>query len=200
MQNQTLCVDPALKNFKPPGQPQDCLVPIKNHSFLRVYNCEYIKPPRPERFERAMKQIYRPDFVQSHFVHYSTVTKDISKYRKDFSQNKPYVRKVHRKDWQEGSPEKFLDEINEGLLVHTRSVLPHESQYREQGCQTGSKYGCSLGYVCPDTTPFEDEKHKDNVFVDADGNYCNCWINHRVEDVYVPKLEFLLKEHMEANL
>jgi hypothetical protein len=48
---------------------------------LRVYNCDYIRPPRPERFARAMKQIYRPAFVLSHFVHYSTITANIARYK-----------------------------------------------------------------------------------------------------------------------
>ena len=71
----------------------------EDKTYLETYNCEYIKSPKPERFSRAMvsirfmyllvslcyythlisccytqKQFYRPDFVLSHFVHYSTVT------------------------------------------------------------------------------------------------------------------------------
>jgi hypothetical protein len=198
MKDQSLCVDPVPSSRKPPGKPQECLEPAKNQTFLQVYNCEYIKPPRPERFERAMKQIYRPDYVQSHFVHYSTVTKDVSRLHEDFRPDEKYVRKVHMSSWKKESPETFLDEMNEGILVHTRSVLPHESQYRNQGCQLGSKYGCSVGFVCPDSTPFVDEKHKQNAFYDADGNYCNCWANSKVENTYVPKLESMLREHMSA--
>jgi hypothetical protein len=195
MTNQSLCVDPVPSAKKPPGKSQDCLEPAKEKTFLQVYNCEYIRPPRPERFERAMKQIYRPDYVQSHFVHYSTVTKDVSRYRSRFGPNEKFIRKVHLKEWEDASPETFLDELNQGLLVHTRSVLPHESQYREQGCKIGSKYGCSLGYVCSDSTPFVDELHNQNIFVTAEGKYCNCWQNNKVEEVFVPKLEKLLKQH-----
>lgn len=196
MKDQSLCIDPVPSSKKPPGNPQECLEPRKNATYLQVYNCEFIRPPKPERFERAMKQIYRTDYVQSHFVHYSTVTKDVSRLRSEFGPDETYVRSVHRKDWQDDSPEVFLDEINQGILVHTRSVLPHESQYREQGCKTGSPYGCSVGHVCPDSTPFDDEKHRDNVFVDAEGHYCNCWRNKKVEEFYVPKLEAMLKQHL----
>ena len=31
-----------------------CLVPRRNETFLKTYNCEYIKTPKPERFQRAM--------------------------------------------------------------------------------------------------------------------------------------------------
>ena len=31
-----------------------CLTKNPNETFLRSYNCEYIKSPKPERFQRAM--------------------------------------------------------------------------------------------------------------------------------------------------
>jgi len=78
-----------------------CLVPRRNETFLRVYNCDYIKPPRPERFERAMKQIYRPAFVPSHFVHYSTVTSDMARYFKDRTsdEQRNFTRMVQDIEW-----------------------------------------------------------------------------------------------------
>jgi hypothetical protein len=196
MQDQSRCVDPEPYQKKPPGDQQECLEPALNQTYLQVYNCEFIRPPKPDRFERAMKQIYRPDFVQSHYVHYSTVTKDVSKYRKDFRPDERYFQNVHRREWMKGSPEVFLDELNQGILVHTRSVLPHESQYRDQQCKIGSTYDCAMGYLCPDTTPFIDEKHKENIFMDAEGHYCNCWKNDKVEENFVPKLSSMVQQHM----
>ncbi len=35
-----------------------CLVRKKNETFLKTYNCEYIKSPKPERFQRAMVSGY----------------------------------------------------------------------------------------------------------------------------------------------
>jgi Glycosyltransferase family 92 len=72
---------------KPGALPEEpCVVPRRNETFLRVYNCNYIRPPIPDRFARAMKQIYRPSFVYSHFVHYSTVTAPMARYYKDWDQ------------------------------------------------------------------------------------------------------------------
>jgi hypothetical protein len=51
-QDQSRCVDPARKKSKLPPEP--CVVPRTNETFLRTYNCKFIKPPRPERFDRAM--------------------------------------------------------------------------------------------------------------------------------------------------
>lgn len=130
-------------------------------------------------------------------MHYSTVTSGIAKYYKDFEEG-TYDRNTHAKSWQANAPEIFLDELSEGMLIHTRSVLPHETKYRDQACALKSKYTCSVGFVCPDSTEFLDEKHKDNVFVDEAGSYCNCWRIARVEDELVPKLDEILKQHMAA--
>ena len=60
-----------------------CLVPRSNETFLSVYNCDSVKPPRPRGYHTNMKQIYRPDTVLSHFVHYSPVTRSIAEYYRD---------------------------------------------------------------------------------------------------------------------
>ena len=167
---------------------------MPSEPFLRVYNCEYIRPPRPERFMRARKQIYRPAYVWSHFVHYSTVNADVARTFDQHPSGRGYDRKIRHEPH-----EVYLDELNEGMLVHARSVLPHETRYLQQSCFTKSKYTCSVGYVCPDSTPFLDKTHKDNTFVDEKGNYCNCWPNHKIENVYVPQLRTALETMMESG-
>ena len=82
-----------------------CLVPRTNETYLSIYNCDIVKPPRPKGYFRNMKQIYRPDFVLSHFVHYSAITRPIAEYYKDKidarkyrrapSQQEKYVSKSH---------------------------------------------------------------------------------------------------------
>jgi hypothetical protein len=148
-----------------------------------------MKPPRPERFARAMKQIYRPDYVLSHFVHYSTITKGVAEYYRDTKDKDDYVRTTHRKDWIEKAPEIFLDELTQGTLVHTRSVLPHETRRRSNECYLDSKYNCVVGFPCPDDVEFEDGKHQTNSFSYDNGTYCNCWMNDRIENYFVPKLQ-----------
>lgn len=72
-----------------------------------------------------MKQIYRPHFVLSHFVHYSTVTSDIARYQKDQAKGNGNDELT---DWTVVGTDKevFLDELEEGSLIHARSVLPQE--------------------------------------------------------------------------
>jgi len=158
-----------------------CFAQNSNQTFLKTYNCEYIKSPKPSRFDRAMKQIYRPDFVLSHFVHYSTVTTDLA--------NGEIPKRGQR---TKSIVERFVDEINEGVLVHAKTTPPDETRGHSKACHYKIKDVCLLGYPCPDNLPFSDETHKDG-FQDTTGNYCNCWVNRRIEDEWVPKLEDALQ-------
>lgn len=197
LEDQSVCLDPVARKSKPKEAAEPCIGPRRNETFLHVYNCEFIRPPRPDRFERAMKQIYRPSYVFNHFVHYSTVTADIARLYKDFGPDEEYVQNTQRLSWKKKAPEIFLDDMTEGTLIHTRSVLPHETQYRSNECRSGSKYSCTVGHLCPDETEFSDEAHKKNGFTDGAGKYCNCWKNAKIEDIYVPLLARMVNDHME---
>jgi len=158
-----------------------CFARKSNETILRTYNCEYIKSPKPERFQRAMKQIYRPDFVLSHFVHYSTVTKNLV-----YAKTTPV--KVNRKGQKQPIDERFIDEINEGVLVHAKTTPPDETIGHIDACSYKHKRVCTLGFPCPNDLSFSDETHKDG-FQDTLGRFCNCWVNRQVEDLWVPQLE-----------
>lgn len=162
-----------------------CLTKNPNETFLRSYNCEYIKSPKPERFQRAMKQLYRPDYVLNHFIHYSTVTADLA--RSKVKTGGRYVRNP-----SVSKTERFIDELNEGVLIHAKTTAPDETPFQEKSC-IFKKEGCPVGMPCPDNLLFDDNSHKDG-FQDEDGKYCNCWINRKVEDFYVSKLEKLMSE------
>lgn len=166
-----------------------CIVPRHDKTFLHVYNCDYIKSPRPERFARAMKQIYQPSFILSHFVHYATITADIARYYRDWKDPKSYSRNVKDSEWGDA----FVDELTEGVLIHTKSVLPYETMIRSDRCQNG-KQGCPVGRICPESTIFNDTIQNKSPFKDEKGNYCNCWVNQHVENKWVPLLEQALKE------
>jgi hypothetical protein len=196
LQDQSGCVDPVEVKGPNKFKTEPCAGPMKNKTFLQVYNCEFIRPPKPERFARAMKQIYRPSFVLSHFVHYSTVTTPMGMpyYElKESVQGEEPLMKIHNSGWENAQPEKFMDESTEGTLVHARSVLPHDTRRRSAECHANSKYTCTMGFLCDDDVEFVDELHQKNVFHNKHGGFCNCWRNRIVEDFLVPKLEVLLK-------
>ena len=90
-----------------------------------------------------------------------------------------------------------MDELEQGTLIHARSVLPHETIYPEM-CRSDSKHKCPLGYVCPDTTEWIDDKMQhlsQNPFKDHLGNFCSCWVNDHIEKKIVPMLEKASLQH-----
>jgi hypothetical protein len=199
LEDQDVCGDPITEPFLKYYKPETCLVPRRNETFLKVYNCDSIKRPRPERFARAMKQMYRPDYVFSHFVHYSTVTEYGARY---YDPKRP-ILDIHSKF--DETKEVFVDELNEGTLIHSRSVTPKETMFRSNVCQVNySKMTCFLGYECPDSVEWIEDlgrkkgkktKTKLNPHHDLDGNFCSCWVNEHVENVWVQKLEAELDKH-----
>ena len=67
----------------------------------------------------AEKQIYRTDYVLTHFVHYSTVTTDAMLSRTETesrSDLRPFRQRFNDKR------NHFLDEINEATMMHTKAV------------------------------------------------------------------------------
>jgi hypothetical protein len=192
LEDQSLCIDPVEVKGPNKDATELCVGPMRSKTFLQVYNCEYIRPPKPSRFSRAMKQIYRPSFVLSHFVHYSTVTRDMAvsyeEYKSTHDGMEP-IMQIHDGRWEKNAPEMFMNELTQGVLIHARSVLPHETRRRSSECYSGSKYTCSMGHLCEDDVQFVDARHKENVFKNPDGRFCNCWRNAVVEDHLVPNLE-----------
>ncbi|CAJ1947697.1 unnamed protein product [Cylindrotheca closterium] len=200
MEDQSSCVDPNDVTGENKDKTEPCIAISPNKTtYLQVYNCDYIRPPKPERFQRAMKQIYRPSHVLSHFVHYSTVTADLAETYSDFVEKKKdrgdstndqdeFILREKDPRFKVQSKEVFVNELTQGALIHARSILPHETRRRSAECFAHSKFKCMLGYLCDDSVDFSDEKHKENDFTNPDGSYCNCWRNPVVDDVLGPVL------------
>ncbi len=166
-----------------------CLVRSQKYTFLQTYNCEYIKSPKPDRFQRAMKQLYMPEYVLSHFVHYSTVTVDLARTK---DQTEPGKYKTYART-SDPRTERFIHEINEGVLVHAKSIMPEEAVPRNARCKFKVHPGCLVGIPCSDDLPFDDKTHQDG-FIDKDGRFCNCWKNQKLEKLWIPLLEDSLKK------
>ena len=200
-EDQSTCKDPIRPRGPNADKTEPCIGPLQNEPILSVYNCDFIRPPKPDRFARAMKQLYRPDHVLSHFVHYSTVTADIaqtfSELRK--TSDEEFFPFVHSSTWVRRSPEIFLNELTQGALIHARSVLPHETMRKTVECFLGSKSNCVLGYQCEESVPFSDKLHTSNSFQNPDGSYCNCWSNGIVDEYYVPKLKDRLRKMSNSS-
>ena len=156
-------------------------VQLPNTTFLEAYNCDSAGTPKPSWADRARKQIYRPDYVYYHFVHYSTVT---AGYMKTYTEGQTHAR------FREHQPsERVVDESNEAVLVHTKSIPKDMTNFYNTRCRNdyGKKWqGCWVGYPWPNDV-------KGKIVEDENGMEYNCFINRKVEDYWVPRLREALK-------
>lgn len=115
----------------------------------------------------------------------------MAKYYRDYPKNSEILfpdNIVH-----DGIHEHVLDETSEGVLIHAKTVLPHETLTRRKTCYTNSSKVCAMGYSCDNATPFDDLMHTKNVFKDMNGKFCNCWIDEYIEKYWIPLLELSLR-------
>ena len=163
----------------------------KDLTYLQTYNCDPDPPGAKQRQDPAEKQIYRSDYVLQHFVHYSAVTRLTSLNRTLFE------REGFRwKGRAEDPHSRFSREESEAIMIHARSLGTfHTAGYEricrattnvsEKGKSTMSHRTCVIGTPWP-------LKNKTQEISDSSttsGFLYNCYINEKVENVFVPKLE-----------
>ena len=160
-----------------------CLTKKKNATYLQAYDCERTTLPKPAYGWRAQKQIYRPDFVWNHFVHYSTVTRRIQEDPKEesplFIQRRPYERRV--------------DELKEAFMLHTKTTYPSATKSWKRFCQG---VGDDEKKKCPIGVPYDMDlsaKALNESEQTKDGFARNCYPHRRIQDDLVFKLEELLR-------
>ncbi|KAG7349255.1 glycosyltransferase family 92 protein [Nitzschia inconspicua] len=173
------------------GRDQDCFqlrIPM-NQTMLQAYNCDRQKPGQKTEQMPAEKQIYRPDYVKHHFIHYSTVTglsvlnkDDMQKLGRPWNPRNPFPDPLSR----------FGDEVKEALMLHTKAVATQDTVFWESACSAASdgQATCRLG------TPFPENMTGVNLETGDEGWKFNCYVNHKIDDYWVRMLEGKLKEHV----
>jgi hypothetical protein len=155
----------------------------QNHTMIQTYNCDRQKGTKTQQMP-AEKQIYRPDYVKLHFVHYSTVT-TLS------SANKTEYDKMSTLKWRRpmtaDNNARFSDEINEGTMLHAKAMARPDTAGWEDFCRNESVHACRIG------APYPDGASGSNVSVDKQYWTYNCYVNKKIEDFYVPLLEEAMK-------
>ena len=146
-----------------------------NYTIFQAYNCDRQKPGQKRSKMPAEKQIYRPDYVKQHFIHYSTITELSEMNRED-------LEKIGREYKPKGAfPDplsRFGNEETEGLMLHTKAVATQDTIDWETVCKAtyDGHNLCRLGNPFPDGIEDEDILKKG----DANGLSYNCYINHKV--------------------
>ena len=147
--------------------------------YVETYNCDVTQLPKPDWAIRAKKQIYRPDYVLSHFVHYSTITKGIL----ESVVNKPTSKLKYK---ESSSSERFTNELDEAVMLHTKTTAPGDTRKWFDWCKFGFKGNhrqqCRVGFPYPDSTSTGETSTKD-------GYGHNCYTNTKLTNVFIPKLK-----------
>ena len=164
----------------------NCLAKKPNATFLEAYDCEQTPLPKPDYGWRAKKQIYRPEFVLNHFVHYTTVTRRILEAPNErsfkFMVGKPYERRV--------------DELAEAFMLHTKTTYPTSTKEWKQKCQNRDKpKDCPVGIPYPillETSSGDNGNNKVGNFT-SNGYAYNCYRHDRIQNHFKLRLEKLLR-------
>lgn len=154
---------------------------------LQAYNCDRQSGPK-KKVMPAEKQLYRPDYVLQHFIHYSAVTVISDMSRSEF-EGAGY-QWLKTKMFPDPNS-RFADEINEASMLHTKAVARQDTAGWEVICRADYPGGglCRIGVPYPDI-------NTTNSTGDSNGWAYNCYVNSKVENYWVPLLqEAINKEH-----
>jgi hypothetical protein len=168
-------------------------IKLANTTFLQAFNCDSSSTPRPSWAERARKQLYRADYVLNHFVHYSTVTKGlVTTYQDAQHAGQPWTR-----FFSESEPhERFVDEVNEAIMIHTKTLDLGQTTNTENRCRfdfSRRHLGCFAGFPWPGN-----EQSEINTFDAVTGFIYNCFVNQRVDDYWIPILEEAMRKRRKG--
>jgi hypothetical protein len=130
----------------------------------------------------AEKQIYRPDYVKQHFIHYSTVTAltlwNTTEWAKNMNGH-PWRQQLAADPFS-----RFSDELTEATMLHTKAVARQDTAGWQTVCQkgyTGSQY-CRIG------NPWPPGAEEAQIVADSNGWVYNCYVNDKIEHYWVPRL------------
>jgi hypothetical protein len=151
---------------------------------LEAYNCDRQKPGQKSTVMPAEKQIYRTDYVTQHFIHYSTVTQ---------TTNLPYGEYTKQFGGKRAFPDpksRFIDEVNEGLMLHSKAIARQDTANWKGNCHADrhSSDQCRIGFPWPEGA--EDAEEKSN----AEGWEYNCYVNEKIDKFWAPKLQAKMEE------
>ena len=169
-----------------------CLGTQAGKLFIEVYNCDFEKL-KPSWAERAKKQLYRSDYVFAHYVHYSTVTAGLLETREEAKKNPGHGWNQHFRESR--ANDKFADEINQAVMLHTKTTVPEYTTDWKTRCKFGFKpahgQNCRVGF------PWPQNNEKGPETATSDGYGYNCFTNGKLTDFWIPRLRDAIEKRSE---
>ena len=144
--------------------------------FVEAYNCEFEEPPKPDWAKRAQKQIFRPEFTLAHYVHYHTVTPELILTKNEALKSNRSWSQFFNESIKE---ERFTDDINEAVMLHTKTVLPEKTVDWKKQCEIGAEHikkNCFVG------------------FPPGNAEMTNCFTNQKLNDIWIPQLRTNMRD------
>lgn len=163
-----------------------------NKTVLQTYNCDRQSGPKKEVMP-AEKQLYRPDYVLQHFIHYSSVTILTQMNRSEF-EAAGYA--WHKTRIAPDPLSRFSHEVNEATMLHTKAVARQDTAAWKDVCLVGNadkRAKCRIGVPFP-----EGYNETRDGSGDARSWAYNCYVNRKTEEFWVPLLEEALHEHRNS--
>jgi len=155
----------------------------ENRTMLQTYNCDRQKGPKKDKMP-AEKQLYRPDYVKLHFVHYSTVTELTLMNKQETLDSGEKWREVIHTD----PLSRFGNELTEGSMLHTKAIATQDTSGWLEDCKKGSESICRIG------NPYPEGVAKRRETADKDDWSYNCYVNDKIENHFVPALERSMRD------
>lgn len=165
---------------------------IDNVTFLEAYNCDSAPLPKPSWADRARKQIYRADYVLTHWIHYSTVTQGMLPTYSETPNNWRQATGERRPS------ERNVNDLTEATMLHTKTTTPDQTTNWKKRChyQFDKKWrGCYVGFPFPKNLTKKDGEipHR------QDGMEYNCYENEGITKYWAPRLRRALAKRRAAQ-
>lgn len=166
---------------------------------MQAYNCNRQKGRKTQTVP-AEKQIYRPDYVKQHFIHYSCITELTLWNRTEWRNHLPHQPWIVHLAADPLS--RFADELTEATMLHTKAIARQDTSGWLHLCKDPDK---GKGF-CRIGNPWPPGAEEAGVLADSNGWIYNCYIDEKIEHYWVPHLESALrdvinpkKSHAAAN-
>ena len=157
--------------------------------FAEVYNCDFENFPKPQWSERAKKQLYQPEYVLTHYVHYATVTKGLMQTKEEsLKSGKPWYMQFH----ESHKADQTTNEKDQAVMLHTKTAVPDYTSDWKRRCAAGFVPGhgenCRVGF------PWPNNDDSGSTKATLDGYGYNCFTNEKLNQVWLPQLRIAMEK------
>ncbi len=93
--------------------------------------------------------------------------------------------------------DKHTDEVNQAVMLHSKSVVPEYTTEWKERCKKG--YVPTHGKKCRVGFPWPQNNEKGPTTETADGFGYNCFTNEKLSEFWIPKLRDAMKKRNLMN-